>query len=374
MKILQLITQNQLRGAEVFAAQLSDMLVELGHEVVLASILGGEQVLSTRPEVRQVSLGGSKPARGLISLRTWWNLRRLAGEFEPDVVQANGSETLKYGVLLRFTKRSLPVVYRNISVMSMWSGSRFKRLLIAAALRRMSHVASVTKVGKTDLVGVFGLLAERVSVVPIGVRETPESSAEELARARANIRQRFGLPADALVVVHVGSYTPEKNHAGLLEAFARVVRKVPTARLLLLGDGPLREQVEATISDLDLATSVHLAGVVPDAADLMVAAELLTLPSLREGLPGVLLEAGVAGIPVVAYDVGGVCEVVEDGATGALVAQGDIGGLVDQMVRLLLDPGLRSAWGEAARARIVSQYALQSVATQFQSLYGSLLE
>ncbi len=236
MKILQLITRNQLRGAEVFAAQLSDHLAGRGHQVVLAAIEGGDHVLPAQPEVRQVSLGGQSGST-LIDPTVWRNLRRLLRELDPDVVQANGSESWKYALLLRLTHPHLPVVYRNISVMSMWAGSGLKRHVVGAALRRMSHIASVTKVGEKDLIKGFGVRPDRVSVLPIGVAVPPPLSETERDLMRRSLRERFGLPPDCPLVIHVGSFTAEKNHRELLKAFARVVEDVPAARLILVGEG-----------------------------------------------------------------------------------------------------------------------------------------
>lgn len=373
MRILQLITQNQLRGAEVFAAQLSDHLAGRGHEVVLAAIEGGDHVLPTGPEVRQISLDSGHSGSAPIDPGAWRNLRRLLREFNPDVVQANGSETWKYAVLMRLMDPRRPVVYRNISVMSMWAGSGLKRRVVGAALRRMSHVASVTKVGEKDLIEGFGVRPERVSVLPIGVAVPPRSSGAERDLMRRSLRERFGLPPDCPLAIHVGSFTPEKNHRDLLQAFAQVVVDVPTARLLLVGDGPLRPEIEGAVAALSLGDKVVLAGTLPDAARVTAAADVLALPSLREGLPGVILEAGVAGVPVVAYDVGGVAEVVEDGVSGIVVPMGDVAGLAAGLTRLLRDDRLREALGAEARTRLTADFSLARVADGFERLYVSLM-
>ncbi len=374
MRILQLITQTQLRGAEVFAAQLSDALATRGHEVVLAALRDGHQTLSTLPQVRQVVLGGGGSASRLpISPSVWRSLCRLVKDFRPDVVQANGSETLKYAALLRLRYPWVRAIYRNISIMSMWSDSGLKRHLVGAALRRMDHVASVTQVGKGDLVNGFGVAEDRVSVIPIGVHVPAELSPEERDQVRESVRRRFGLPDGCPLVTHVGSFTAEKNHRELLQAFASAVREIPSSRLLLVGDGPLRPQIESMVRDSGLEGSVVLAGVVPDAAGVMAGADVLALPSLREGLPGVILEAAVAGVPAVAYRVGGVPEVVEDGVTGLVVALGDVQALGQGMVRLLGNPPDAHNLGAAARSLVATQYALFEVGVGFETVYTDLV-
>lgn len=173
-------------------------------------------------------------------------------------------------------------------------------------------------------------------------------------------------------MIHVGSFTPEKNHAELISAFARVVDAVPEAHLLLVGEGPLRSSVSALVDEAGLKQRVTFAGSMPDAARLTAIADVLVLPSLREGLPGVILEAGVAGVPVVAYDVGGVKEVVKDGVTGVVVPMGDVKALTEGMTRLLASPSLRDELGSASRARLSTAYSLERVADDFEALYESL--
>jgi glycosyltransferase involved in cell wall biosynthesis len=373
VRILQLITQNQLRGAEVFAAQLSDGLADRGHAVVLAAVCGTEEALITGPNVRQVALRGALDGRLPISPRACRNLRRLVHECRPDIVQANGSETLKYAVLLRARYPSPPVVYRNISIMSMWSSSGTKRRLVAAALRHMSHVVAVTAVGAEDLVENFGVPPTRLSVIPIGVTVPPPVTDDEREAARQRVRARFGLPPRCPLVVHVGSFALEKNHGDLVQAFRLVLRTLPDARLLLVGEGPLRAHVEAMVASAGVDASTVFAGSLPDAARVIAAADVLVLPSLREGLPGVVLEASAAGIPTVAYNVGGLGEIVEDEASGVLVKERDVPELSEALCRVLTHPGFAARLGEAARVRMAAGFDLDTAVKRFEELYRSLI-
>jgi L-malate glycosyltransferase len=373
MRILQLITRNQLRGAEVFAAQLSDQLAERGHQVVLAFLFGDEEVLSTRPDVRQVGLGGDPFARFPVSLRAWTRLRRLVSEFRPDIVQANGADTWKYAALLRARGPYPPVIYRNISVVSMWVQSGAKRWIAGAALRRMSHIASVSEAGKRDLIEHFSLLDERISVLPVGVAIPPRASEADLASLRQSVRQDFGLPVDCPLVVHVGSFTPEKNHGDLLKAFSRVSAEISGARLLLVGGGPLRAEIEASARLAGLRRLVRFAGPRPDAAALIAGADLLALCSFREGLPGVILEAAAVGIPSISYKVGGVSEAVEHDVAGLLIEQGDWVGFAATVARALKDRSLCERLGAEVRRRVAESYALGTVTGQFERMYRSVL-
>lgn len=373
MRILQLVTANQLRGAEVFAAQLSDGLAQRGHEVILASLKGNGDALRDITDVEKVGLGGNSEGRLPIDIGAWRALRGLVQAFDPQVVQANGSETLKYAALLRLVRRSLPAVYRNISVMSMWSKSGVKRRAVGSALRTMSHIATVSEAGKRDLVQTFGIAEDRVSVLYRGVGLTPELTNEERGRVRAAVRNEFGLPQQCPLVVHAGSFTAEKNHRQLIESFAEVIASVPEACLLLLGDGPLRSDVEEQFERGGLCGNVVAAGYRSDALALLPAADVLALPSLKEGLPGVVLEAAMAGVPAVAYAVGGVPEAILDGESGSLVDIGDVKGFSAALARLLTDSSLHDVFARRARERAVQQFEVSRSVERFEGLYESLL-
>jgi glycosyltransferase involved in cell wall biosynthesis len=119
---------------------------------------------------------------------------------------------------------------------------------------------------------------------------------------RAEVRAELGIPADAFVIGHVGSFKPVKNHAFLLDLAAQVAQDEPRAHLLLVGDGPLRPEIEAQADRLHLGGRVTFAGLRPDVPRLMGGMDVFALPSLFEGLPLVMLEAQAAGLPCLLSD------------------------------------------------------------------------
>ncbi len=241
-------------------------------------------------------------------------LARYLQEVQPTLVQANGSDTLKYGVLARWwSGGTWPLVYRNISVMSRWLRLPLQRLWVAGLLHQADHVAAVSRRSRQDLMDTFWLSEDRVTAIPIGTEVEP---IYPTGAARAHLAALGNAAPDAPLLLHVGSYAPEKNHAWMLRAFERIRRHVPEAHLFLAGDGPLRPEVEAQIRRDGLAEAVHMLGSRDDVPRLMAGADLLLLPSRIEGIPGVILEAAAQGIPTVATDVGSIGEAVRDGATG----------------------------------------------------------
>jgi len=369
VKLIQLITRRQLRGAEVFALQLSEALSDQGCEVILASLYepGSPPLVTER--IRTVDLAGGA-AEGLRAHRLL-RLARLFRRERPDLVQANGSDTLKYAVVARWLAgHRFPVVYRNISLASDWLRSRvhwaWNRWLVA----QVDHIAAVSDLTHEDFAATYGVNGGRITTIPIGT-EILEDIDRRAARER--LGSAVGIEPEDPVVAHIGSFTPEKNHAGIVRAFRRVHDAVPGSRLVLFGDGPLRPSVEALVAREGLEGSVRLAGARPDAARLVAGADLLVLFSSVEGLPGVVLEAAAGAVPTVSSRVGGVEEAVVDGHTGILVPEGDERALGRELVALLRDRARRETLGRNAREFVSERYGLDRVSGSFIELYRQLL-
>jgi glycosyltransferase involved in cell wall biosynthesis len=172
-------------------------------------------------------------------------------------------------------------------------------------------------------------------------------------------------------IVSVGRIAPPKDFSTLVQAVGRL--EGGTAELTLLGDGPGRGAVEAEIVALGLAGTVRLAGNVQDVRFRLAQADVFVLSSSSEGFPISVLEAMAAGLPVVAADVGGVREAVEDGVTGHLFAAGDVAALAEKLAALAAEPALRRKLGEAARERAVAHFALPQWRDRHVRLYDELI-
>lgn len=367
--VLQVVTRRQLRGAEVFAARLSERLVEAGLEVCLAGLYPPGEPPLEADGVALVDLH-PRPTRG-VDPRLVVRLAREIHRLNPDIVQANGSDTLKYSVLARLICGRRPrLVYRNISVLSHWLPTPAHRAWMLHLLRSVDRVVAVSEHSRRDLVENLGLDPRGVTVIPraVEIRSRPDR-----AEARQRLAEIGGCDPDAPLLLHVGSFTPEKNHLGLLRALAVVHRGRPKAQLVCLGDGPLRPAVRDWAGELGLGSRVFLPGPRRDAAGLLAGADLLVLFSFVEGMPGVVLEAGAHGVPVVATDVGGTREVLEDGRTGLLVPAGDVEACASALLRLLDEPQLGRRLGARLRREVEERYALETVTHRYLDLYRSLL-
>lgn len=191
-------------------------------------------------------------------------------------------------------------------------------------------------------------------------------------RDRPAVRRRLGYDGGAKIIGTVGRLDPVKGQRYLIAAFAELGRRHPDARLLIVGDGPGRQELEALARALGVRDKTIFAGERRDIPDLLKAMDLFVLPSLAEGISNTILEAMATGLPVVATRVGGNPELVAEGLTGLLVPSADSGALAAAIDWYLLSPKAMESHGAAARERAVSRFALSGMVEAYRELYLSV--
>lgn len=355
MKILQLIQAKQYRGAEIFCCQLSNHLLVLGHEVLIVSIYEGAAILPFKKNVR--SLDRPKGNR-YFDIQGWRKLYDLINEFKPDVIQANAADTLKYAVFSKLAfKWSIPIVYRNASAASFYIQNIFSRRFNAMLLKKVDLIISVSEASKRDLNFLFPFTESKSIVIPVGIEQQKVDPVKIFNKNKFNI-------------IHAGSFTREKNHFGLINIFKNLARKNSDMVLHLIGDGDLRKEIEFKIEQENLQDSVILHGGVKEPLTYIKAADVLVLPSLIEGLPGVILEAMYCKTPVIAYDVGGVNEVVMD-KTGILIEKNDENSFTEAIRKCIIEPKPKKI--ENAFDMVREHFLNQSIAKEFLKVYETIL-
>lgn len=213
-----------------------------------------------------------------------------------------------------------------------------------------------------------GCPAAKVRVIPNGV--DPEKF-----RPRPGGRQlkpSLGIPADAPVVGIVAALRPEKNHELFLRMAALVVRRVPEAHFLIVGDGPERPQIEQCCAEFGLSERVHLLGTRTDVAELLGMIDVVALTSRNEANPVSILEAMAAARPVVATAVGSVGETVIEGQTGHLVPPGDAVALASRVVGLLRDTPRAAAMGRAGREHVLNHWSVDRMVRGYEELLAEI--
>jgi glycosyltransferase involved in cell wall biosynthesis len=190
---------------------------------------------------------------------------------------------------------------------------------------------------------------------------------------RSWARQQLSLPPQAPVLGNIGRFSPQKNPLNWVRVAARVAEALPECRFLLVGDGPLRSQVEQLLEEEGLAGRTVLTGLRRDVPALLAAMDVFLLTSLWEGLPRVIPQAMAMGIPVIASQADGTAEAIQPGQTGYLCPQGDIACLAERCLQLLRDGEGRRAMGAKGRAFALGEFDLERMIAQIAALYEDLV-
>ena len=190
---------------------------------------------------------------------------------------------------------------------------------------------------------------------------------------RDPMRKALGLSRDNWVCVIVGRLVPVKGHRFLVEALAKARNLVPNLKLLCIGDGPLETELRRQAMDLGIREHIRFLGFRTDIPEVLSACDLFVLASLNEGFGLVLLEAMAAGLPAIATHVGGVPEVVEDGATGLLVPPEDAQAMAKAMVDLLRSPEQMAQMSANALACVQERFSIKATMAKLERIYMDAL-
>ena len=171
----------------------------------------------------------------------------------------------------------------------------------------------------------------------------------------------------------VGALTPEKGHALLIDAFAKLGQKISNCRLLLAGEGRLRAELERQAQEAGLGSAIVFAGFVAEVESVYAAGDLFVFPSLSEGAGSSLIQAMAYGLPVLALARGGMAEIIEDGRTGILVQETNAEALASAAVRMLQDSEFRERSARAARETAASRYSAERMVDGTARIFGELI-
>lgn len=358
MKIFQVIQKPQARGVEIFTSQLCEELKNRGHEVILISIFEGNIPLTFSG--RQIHL--NRPIRKRFwDWKAWRSFARLVKKESPDIIQANAADTLKFTI---FSKKifgwKVPVIFRNASMMSSYVKNALLRKFNQRLLHQVSGIASVSHAAQTDALQFFNLIKPMLEVIPIGIKPSDfQGTLTEMGSAE---------------LVHIGGFTFEKNHRHLLGIFESICQRRKEITLKLIGDGPLFGEIQLEVEKRNLGEKIEMIGLASHPFSLVSKKSILVLPSKIEGLPAVILEAMYLKIPVIAYGVGGIPEVLKNSETGWCIPPNDQNGFVSAIEEVLgLAANSKDTILSSGHQLVTSNYTLEIVARQFEDFYKKLL-
>lgn len=336
MKIVQVIPYFCFGGGETMCENLTYALMCMGHQVTAVSLYGERTPISLRMEQAGVKLVYLDKKLGLdVSM-----IPKLVSVFRqerPDVVHTH-LDVIKYAVpaaKLAGVRRCVHTVH---NVADKEAEGRLQKLTNTFFYRLdwSTPVALSPQVQQTIL-PFYGLKQGQVPVIYNGI---------DLSRFRSKSDYS---QENTVKLVHVGRFTPQKNHDRLLRAFAALCESHPQCRLTLVGDGELRQQVEELVETLHLNRAVTFAGAQADVRPYLERADIFVLPSDYEGIPMTIIEAMATGLPIVATAVGGVPDMLRQEESGLLVPP-KAEAVTRACTRLVEDPALRERLGRNAQA------------------------
>lgn len=365
-KVIHVITTLDVGGAEKHLLSLTGALDrERFHPVVVYLKGVGSMAADFKQEgVRVLSV----PMRGPLDLSLLPRLRALFREEKPAIVHTHLFKADIYGAFAAH-RAGVPVVLSTKHNEDQYLRNPFFAFLGRKAAAACDRVVVISEaVGRfTEQVG--GIPAIKMRKIPYGLKFSPPENG-----ARPRIRGELGVPEEAPLVGTVGRLYPQKGQVYLLRAMAEVVKEVEGVRLLIVGDGPLRGELEAEARQLGIASRVVFAGLRRDVPAILSAIDLFTLPSLWEGFGLVLLEAMAASKPVIGTRVGSLPEVISENETGLLVPPSDPGSLARAILELLSRPERARRMGRAGRGRLESLFSLETMVRAWENLYVELLQ
>ena len=362
-KILYLITELDIGGAEKNLFRLAVGLKDRGWDVSVAALSGrgevGKWLDAAGVPVHYVEM------RSKLEPRWFARLVRLLRRERPDILHTFLFHANAAGRLANLFAR-VPAVVSSVRV---------------AERRRKSHLyvdfltqALVdAEICVSEGVREFTARRARISESKLVVIPNPVEPLET-TRTRDETRRELGASTTDKVVLSVGRLDVQKGYEYLISAATGILRRRSDVIFAVAGEGPARGALEEAVRAAGIAERFRLLGWRADVADLYSAADVFVLPSLWEGMPNALLEAATFALPMVATDVEGTREIVEDGRAGLIVPPGDAAALEGAIERVLADRGLAQKIGQAVREYVGREHGMEAFLEAHESLYRRLLE
>ena len=348
-----------------------------GQNQVLLTVLGLRErghraalVVHPRGELRRRAAEGPDlfplAPRAEMDLRAAWKLSRLLRQLRPAVVHAHDAHAVAMAASAislsgsalhaRFVASRRVDFHIGRNAFSRWKYRQVDCFICASACIRSMLIADGVPSDRTTVV-YEGIDLERVNAAP-----------------PLNVHEEFWMPRHAPVVGNVAALVPHKGQRCLIDAAASVLRRVPDARFLIVGEGELAETLRKQIKHLHLERHVVLTGFRPDVLSLHKGFDLFVMSSVTEGLGTSALDAMACGRAVVATRTGGLSEVVADGETGLLVPIRDPATLADAIIRLLQNSTLREQYGRAGLARAHRLFNADRMTDETVRVYDRLVD
>lgn len=371
LRILFVADHLKFGGAERHLVAVATGLAALGNEVAVAYMKPHDELVTELTEggVGQVICCNS---RGGIDLAAIRRLARLIQEFRPTVLVATSQYSLMLTVLARFwTRLHTPLLFvcHSMEHVRRARSDRIRFAVYRQFYRLAEHVVFVSALQR-KFFQQLGVHPRSDEVIHNGI-DLDRFAIATVATAASALRRTLGFADSDLVIGMCAGFREEKRQVDLLEALRRLRDTGLPAKVLLVGDGVMRPQIEARRDALGLQDVVVLCGFQQDVRPYVAACDVMALSSHAETFPIATLEYMALGKPLVASNVGGLSEQVNSGHNGLLYPAGDIDALVGCLAQLS-DQDARQSLGSIARQEVVARFSLVAMIDRFRATCAAL--
>ncbi|PIP86890.1 hypothetical protein COW81_03200 [Candidatus Campbellbacteria bacterium CG22_combo_CG10-13_8_21_14_all_36_13] len=352
-KILFLITKSNFGGAQRYVFDLATSLPKDAYESTV--VLGGEGPLKEKLDVKGIRTMTIDNLQRDISIKkefsVFLTLIKLFKQERPDIIHLNSSKIGGVGALAGRIAKVPKIVFTGHGWAFNENRSRLSKILIfllhSLTIILSHHTISVSEETKKQITSKFGFLNKKMIVIYNGI-EKEDFIEKSVARSELmKLANNLNINTTSYWIGTVGELHHIKGHHYLIEAIAELKeeKKIEDIQLLILGSGEEKRSLEKDIKNFRLTKNVFLLGQVKDAQKYMKAFDLFVFPSLSEAFPYTILEAGSAGLPIIASRVGGIKEIIKDKESGLLINPKDIFALKNSIISLKKDIILSQRYG-----------------------------
>ena len=299
-----------------------------------------------------------------------WRLARLLKGESVDILHTHLFNSGLIGVFTkRLHRKTIFALMRHHTGVVRMLGTRLHVAADRWMAEKADRVMTVSQAARAYMLGVDGIKRDDIEVVYLGFDFEKLSP---IVEDRNRVRREFGFEADDFVVGYVGNFAPGKGHVQIIQAFAKIFAEIPKARLFFAGRGMLPE-VERAAAKFP-AGKVVFAGWRNDISACLNAMDVFVQPSQSEAFSQVLIEAMGVGLPVIATDVGGASEVVDNGVNGILIDANDTDSIHREVIRLFRDEPFRKAMAKAGMVSVRERFTVSQMVERQLALYKKWLD
>jgi glycosyltransferase involved in cell wall biosynthesis len=368
MKILQLISSAGFFGAESVVLQLSRELNSLRVKNVIGGFDNSQNhhtEIAWHAEKYNLDVAVFK-CGGKIDVKTLFDIKKFVKDNEIDIIHTHGYKSDVYGFMAGYLLKK-PLMSTCHNWISDDLRTRAYYRLDKTILRRFHRVVAVSEDIETELLR-NRISRNKISLIFNGI------DTSKFGDGSGNIRREFNIDDSTKVIGTVARFTAEKGMPYLLEAAKELLNSFPDIVFMIVGDGPLKNDLAKKSIDLGISERVVFTGMRDDMPEVYSAMDIFVLPSLKEGLPMVLLEAMSAGKPVVATSVGAVTRVIENGKEGLLVSPGDANELKRAITLMLTDGEFSRQVSRNAYNRVSGNFSSKAMCSRYLEIYETLVK